>query len=77
MNSDIAIDQLVRKKNDQDLLDIEVKPGSKNRGMRGFDPWRKRFVVNVRSPAQKGKANKEVVEVVEAQPRRMRHGANL
>ena len=46
------------------LLDLEVKPGSKTSGFKGYDEWRKRFILNVRSPAQEGRANKEVEKLV-------------
>lgn len=45
-------------------LDIEVKPNSKRPGLLGFEPWRKRFIVAVRAPPDKGKANKEVCETL-------------
>lgn len=46
------------------MLDIEVKPGSSKSGLTGFDTWRNRFVVNVKAPALKGRANKEVLEII-------------
>jgi len=54
----------LRQKGDRCFLDIEVKPGSSKSGFTGFDDWRKRFIVNVRAPALKGRANREVVEIV-------------
>lgn len=45
-------------------LDIEAKPNSKRPGLLGFEPWRKRFIVAVRAPPDKGKANKEVCETL-------------
>jgi uncharacterized protein (TIGR00251 family) len=53
-----------KKKGDRYFLDIEVKPGSSKRGLTEFDAWRKRFVVYVKSQATKGRANKEVTEVI-------------
>ena len=51
-------------KGDRYYLDVEVKPGSSKSGLTGFDGWRNRFILNVKAPAIKGKANKEVLEVV-------------
>ncbi len=64
VKASVGIDEVLKKSDGGYLLDIEVKPRSKDRGIKGFDPWRKRFVVHVGSPAQKGTANKEVMEVV-------------
>ena len=58
------LEDVLKRKGDRLLLDIEVKPGSAKSGLTGFDPWRKRIIVSVRAQAIKGKANKEVMEVV-------------
>jgi uncharacterized protein (TIGR00251 family) len=46
------------------IMDIEVTPSSGMSGVAGFDEWRGRLMVKVRAPPEKGKANKEVIEVV-------------
>jgi len=54
----------LRIRGNQAFLDIEVKPNSKRPGLLGFEPWRKRFIVAVHAPPEKGKANKEVCETM-------------
>jgi uncharacterized protein (TIGR00251 family) len=56
--------EALRTKDGRCILELEVKPGSKTQGFGGFDRWRGRFIVHVRARAQKGKANKEVLELL-------------
>ena len=60
----VSLEELLKEKEGRYSLDIVVKPGSKKQGLGAFDPWRKRFVVQVKAPAQKGKANTEVARVI-------------
>jgi len=46
------------------MIDIEVSPNSSESKVTGYNEWRKRITLKVRSPADKGKANAEVVEVL-------------
>lgn len=46
------------------IIDIEVAPGSSLSGIAGFDEWRNRLMVKVMAPPEKGRANKEVIEVM-------------
>ena len=41
-------------------LDIIVSPRSNRSGLEGFDEWRKRAILRVKSPPLDGRANKEV-----------------
>ncbi len=41
-------------------LDVLVSPRSNRSGLEGFDEWRKRIILRVRSPPLDGRANKEV-----------------
>ncbi|NLU45626.1 MAG: YggU family protein [Euryarchaeota archaeon] len=41
-------------------IDVYVSPRSNRAGPEGFDEWRKRLILRVRSPPLDGKANKEV-----------------
>jgi uncharacterized protein (TIGR00251 family) len=45
------------------LLQVWAKPGSTRSSIK-WDPWRKRWAVSVLSPAQKGQANEEILEVL-------------
>jgi uncharacterized protein (TIGR00251 family) len=45
------------------VINIEVSPGSKKERIpSGYDKWRKRIEVKVSEQAQKGKANKYLIE---------------
>ncbi len=47
------------------LLDIEVKPdASKSIFPSGYDEWRKRIRVMIKSPPKEGKANEEVLGLI-------------
>ncbi len=41
-------------------FDIMVSPRSNRSGLEGFDEWRKRAILRVKSPPLDGRANKEV-----------------
>ena len=44
-------------------IDVMVSPGTKRSLVQGIDPWRKRLVVKVQAPPEKGAANEEVEEL--------------
>lgn len=46
------------------LVNIEVKPGSKTSGIEKIDEWRGFIEVRVKARAEKGKANKELVQLL-------------
>lgn len=43
------------------LVDIEVSPKSKKFEISGYNEWRKKIEIRIKSVPQKGKANKEIV----------------
>lgn len=43
-------------------LNIEVNPNSKEFSIYAYNTWRNRFQIRIKSPPQKGKANKEIVK---------------
>jgi uncharacterized protein (TIGR00251 family) len=43
------------------LVDIEVSPKSKNFEISGYNEWRERIEIKIKSPPLKGKANKEII----------------
>lgn len=49
-----------RSKSDRVEIDILVSPRSNRSGLEGFDEWRKRLILRVKSPPLDGRANKEV-----------------
>ncbi len=49
-----------RRKEGRLELDIMVSPRSNRSGLEGFDEWRKRAILRVKSPPLDGRANKEV-----------------
>ncbi len=45
-------------------IDIVVSPSSPKSEVQGLDRWRKRLIVKVRAPPEKGEANEEVETVI-------------
>jgi uncharacterized protein (TIGR00251 family) len=45
-------------------VDLVVSPSSPRSEVQGLDRWRKRLVVRVRAPPEKGEANDEVESVI-------------
>lgn len=47
-------------------LDVEVSPASKEPGMLGTNPWRGTLKISIASPPISGKANAELIEIIES-----------
>ena len=45
-------------------IDVSVSPKSGHSKVQGFDKWRNRLVVKLKSPPEKGEANRELVELL-------------
>jgi uncharacterized protein len=45
-------------------IDVLVSPRSNRSGSEGFDEWRKRLILRIKSPPLDGKANKEVETMI-------------
>jgi uncharacterized protein (TIGR00251 family) len=58
------LEKAVSQKGSEIFLDIEVSTGSRDPGIAGFNEWRGRISVRVRSPPKKGAANREVIELL-------------
>lgn len=56
----------VRLSGHKTLVEVDVQPGSKKSGVVGFEPWRGRLKVAVRSPPVDGAANTELLEILAA-----------
>ncbi|MBE6528252.1 MAG: YggU family protein [Thermoplasmata archaeon] len=56
----MRVTDVSRAKGDSLELDILVSPRSNRSGLEGFDEWRKRAILRVKSPPLDGRANKEV-----------------
>ncbi len=56
----MRIADVSRDKGDSLELDVLVSPRSNRSGLEGFDEWRKRVILRVKSPPLDGRANKEV-----------------
>jgi uncharacterized protein (TIGR00251 family) len=50
----------IRPKGETTLIDIIVTPNSKSTGIKGFDTWRKRVMVEVKEPPIQNRANREI-----------------
>ncbi len=49
------------KDKDHVFLDIDITPNSAQRGITGYNRWRDRLMIKLRSQARKGKANTELL----------------
>ena len=54
----------VRKVKEGVAIDVEVMPNSSKSEIFGFNEWRKRIQIKVKSEAKDGKANKEVIQLL-------------
>ena len=45
-------------------IDVEVMPNSSKSEIYGFNEWRKRIQIKVKSEAKEGKANKELIQLL-------------
>ncbi len=52
----------LREQSDGVLIDFEVKPASRNTEIRGFDEWRTCIEIAVHARAERGSANRDVVQ---------------
>ena len=57
------IGSALRERGEGTEIEVMVSPGSKRSAVQGIDPWRKRFIVKVQAPPEKGAANEEVEEL--------------
>ena len=51
----------IRKKGNGVLIDIIVSPNSKREGIKGYDKWRDRIVVDMKEKPAKFKVNRELI----------------
>ena len=59
----MPISDAIRKFHDGVVIDIEVTPGTKmTKVPSSYNTWRKRIEVRLSEPAQKGKANQQLLE---------------
>ena len=49
------------KNKDHVFLDIDITPNSAQPGITGYNRWRDRLIIKLRSQARKGKANNELL----------------
>jgi len=60
----VAVSDILRERTGQVEIDIIVSANAKTSAVVGLDVWRKRLMISVRTPPEKGRANKEVCEVL-------------
>ncbi len=59
----MAFEDAIRSASDGTVIDIEASPGAKETKVpAGFNPWRKRILVKLKAPPEKGKANGELID---------------
>jgi len=60
--TDMSLEDALKRSNDGIIIDFEVTPGSKAICIpSGYNEWRKRIEVKLSQPAQKGKANEQLI----------------
>ncbi|WP_135610611.1 DUF167 domain-containing protein [Methanococcoides sp. AM1] len=61
----MSFENALKDKGDSITIDLEVTPGSKKVCFPGgYNQWRERIEIKLRSAAQKGKANDELIESI-------------
>ncbi|MCD1294487.1 YggU family protein [Methanocella sp. CWC-04] len=61
----MSFEDAIKPVKDGVVIDFEVTPGAKNPAMpSGYNVWRKRIEVKLRSPPEKGKANEELISAL-------------
>jgi uncharacterized protein (TIGR00251 family) len=60
----VQFEDAVRSESGNVIVRFHVSPGSSKPGFAVYDPWRTSIKVNVRSPAEKGAANSELVALL-------------
>jgi uncharacterized protein (TIGR00251 family) len=46
------------------FLDVDISPNSAQAGLMGYNPWRDRLLIKLRSHARRGRANSELVILI-------------
>lgn len=59
--STLKLSNSIRTGNESVFLDLDVTPNSADAGIKGYNRWRDRILVKVRSQARKGHANTELL----------------
>jgi uncharacterized protein (TIGR00251 family) len=54
----------MKEQDDGILINIEVKPGARTTGIEDIDEWRDCITVKLKARAEKGKANKELIQLL-------------
>ena len=65
--NDLDLELLLKCMKEQDdgiLINIEVKPGAETTRIEGIDEWRGSIEVRLKARAEKGKANKELTQLL-------------
>jgi len=58
------LSKCINEQEDGILINIEVKPGARTNGIEGVDEWRGCIEVRLKARAEKGKANKELIQML-------------
>lgn len=58
------LSKCVNEQGDGILINIEVKPGASKSEIEGVDEWRNCLEVRLKARAEKGKANKELIQML-------------
>ncbi len=59
----MSFEEAIRPASGGTVIDIEASPGAKETKVpAGYNPWRKRILVKLKAPPERGKANGELVD---------------
>lgn len=61
----MSFEDALRTASDGVIIDFEASPGAKETKVpAGYNQWRKRLLVKLKAPPEKGKANEELIEAL-------------
>jgi len=61
----MSFEDAIRPASDGTVIDIEASPGAKETKVpAGYNEWRKRLLVKLRAPPERGRANGELIDAL-------------
>ncbi len=61
----MTFEDAIRPAPDGTAIDVEASPGARETKVpAGYNPWRKRLLVKLRAPPERGRANGELIEAL-------------
>jgi uncharacterized protein (TIGR00251 family) len=61
----MSFEDAIRPASDGAIIDLEASPGAKETKVpAGYNQWRKRLLVKLKAPPERGKANEELIDAL-------------